>query len=371
MKRRVFSLVLIASMAALWAASSAAYAQSLSAFNSDLRFMTYNINEGTDYKEIQGATTQTEFLVAIGQTITQVRATNSPERMPAIAKQIIAAKPLLIGLQEVNRWYTGPVDLTTGHCGAVTLEYDFLTELMTALRKQGAHYKVVSSAPNWELGPMPGLIQSTGQFLCVKVADRIAILARTDLDPAKFQLTNPQKGQYENVLMFPLPGPEPKSYVPFKRGWASIDASFLGQPFRFMTTHLDSVVPAINALQGGELRLGPAITSLPLIVAMDANAQAFPMPQADTYLDFMEAGFMDSWAKVFPNLPGLTCCQAQFDNNVKSQLYQRIDLILTRGPIEAQKAKLYGVTQASKTAGGLWPSDHAGVAVQLLIKPNE
>ena len=48
-----------------------------------------------------------------------------------------------------------------------------------------------------------------------------------------------------------------------------------------------------------------------------------------------------------------TCCQAQLDNNVKSQLYERIDLILTFGNVEAQRAMLFGATQATKAPSGL------------------
>jgi hypothetical protein len=40
--------------------------------------MTYNVDEGTDFIEIGQATTAPQFLVAVGQTIAQVRATNPP-----------------------------------------------------------------------------------------------------------------------------------------------------------------------------------------------------------------------------------------------------------------------------------------------------
>jgi hypothetical protein len=104
---------------------------------------------------------------------------------------------------------------------------------------------------------------------------------------------------------------------------------------------------------------------------MDGNSQAFPFPQDATYLDFISDGYLDVWSELFPSRPGLTCCQAQLDNNVKSQLYQRIDLLLTKGPIEAQKVARFGITQASKTPGGLWPSDHAGVAAQVVVRQGD
>jgi hypothetical protein len=56
----------------------------------DLRVMTYNVDEGTDFNEVVAAQTLTEFLLAVGATITQVRATDPPSRMQAVAQQIIA-----------------------------------------------------------------------------------------------------------------------------------------------------------------------------------------------------------------------------------------------------------------------------------------
>jgi len=72
--------------------------QSLSNGDGDLRVMTYNANEGTDFQQVQAATNPEQFLIAVGQTIVQVRATNPPARMQALAKQIIAASPALVSL---------------------------------------------------------------------------------------------------------------------------------------------------------------------------------------------------------------------------------------------------------------------------------
>jgi hypothetical protein len=105
---------------------------------------------------------------------------------------------------------------------------------------------------------------------------------------------------------------------------------------------------------------------------MDSNSQAFPLPQDPTYMDFIAAGYNDAWSELFPLVPGLTCCQAQLDNNAVSELYQRIDLILTLGSIEAQRIALFGIDPSTRTSGGLWPSDHAGVAAQLAVEnPSE
>jgi hypothetical protein len=356
-----FPMLLSLSFACLGVPGQAA-GQSLSKGRGDLRVMTYNVNEGTDFLQIQAATDVNSFLVAVGQTITQVRETNPPARMRAVARQIIDAHPALVSLQELDEWYTSPFNPSTGACGTPTLEFGMLDELQDALAAQGAHYTVAEEAQQYAFPPIPGFIPPS-TYLCVSLVNHVAILARTDLDPERFQWSNPQSAQYATMLQFP----SPIGLLPLPRAWVSVDATFDGKAFRFIGTHLESLVPIIREAQGAELRAGPANTPLPVILAMDSNAQAAPLPLDPTYMDFIAAGFDDGWAEIFPLVPGLTCCQAELDNNPVSQLYQRIDLILTLGQAEVQDIALFGVNPRTRTEGGLWPSDHAGVAAQVEI----
>jgi hypothetical protein len=351
-------------------ACSLASAQAISKGKGDLRVMTYNANEGTDLLEVQAAKTPEDFLFAVGATIAQVRETNPPARMQALASQIIAASPALVGLQELDQWSTGPLNLSDFSCGATTVEFDMVKELQDALTAQGAHYKIAIQSQQYAFAATPGLILSSGTFLCVQLTNNIAVLARTDLDPSLFSWSNPNSGQYAATLFFPTP----VGVVALPRAWASVDATSHGQSFRFITTHLESVdttlfgLPSIREAQGAELRGGPANTNLPVVIAMDSNSQSAPLPQDPTYVDFTLAGYHDVWSQLRPGVPGLTCCQSELDNNPVSQLYQRIDLILTLGPIGAQNIQLFGATPASRTLDGLWPSDHAGVAAQLVVE---
>jgi endonuclease/exonuclease/phosphatase family metal-dependent hydrolase len=210
---------------------------------------------------------------------------------------------------------------------------------------------------------MPGLTSSG--FLCVGVKDQVVLLARTDLP--KLHVSNAQNQQYEATLMFGTAA----GTVPFPRAWASVDVNFNGKSFRLIGTHLDSVDPGIRRAQAQELRLGPANTSLPVVIAMDSNAQAAPLPQENTYTDFLFAGFLDAWTEKFPGVPGYTSGQDQFLDNPVSKLNQRIDLILTFGPIVVQRIALFGTTPASKTPEHLWPSDHAAVVAQLNVQKHE
>jgi hypothetical protein len=43
---------------------------------------------------------------------------------------------------------------------------------------------------------------------------------------------------------------------------------------------------------------------MPVIVAMDSNAQAFPLPMDPTYSDFIAAGYSDVWQELLPSVPG-------------------------------------------------------------------
>jgi len=340
-----------------------AVAQEQSKERRDLRVMTYNVNEGTDFLQIQAATDLNSFLVAVGQTITQVRGTDPPARMRAVAKQIIDADPTLVSLEELDEWYTSSFNPATGTCGSPTLEFGMLQELQDALAAQGAQYTVAEEAQQYAFPLIPGFIPPS-TYLCVSLVNHVAILARTDLDPERFQWSNPQSAQYATELQFP----SPIGLLPLPRAWVSVDATFDHKAFRYIGTHLESVVPAIRESQGAELRAGPANTSLPVIVAMDSNAKAAPLPQDPTYMDFIAAGYDDGWVENFPLVPGLTCCQDEADNNPVSQLYQRIDLILTLGNVKVRNIALFGADPGERIIGGLWPSDHAGVAAHVVVE---
>jgi endonuclease/exonuclease/phosphatase family metal-dependent hydrolase len=324
--------------------------------------MTYNLNEGTDFLQVEGTTSLQQFLLGVGQLVVQVQGTNPLERMQAVARQILTLQPELLSLQEVDQWYRGTFDPIAGTCGTMTLEYDMLQELLSALAVQGGHYEVAVQVTQYAFPPTPGLIPPA-TYICAAVNDYNVLLARTELPSSVFTWSNPQSGQFVNIVSLPTPiGP-----VPLPRSWASVDAQFFGHSLRYIDTHLESFSAAIRQLQAGELRAGPASTSLPLIIAMDSNAQAFPLPQDATYLDFMSAGYTDVWSAVFPESAGFTCCQDEADNNPVSQLSQRIDLVLTQGKVAPWGAALIGSDPRSRTPDGLWPSDHAAVAAGVTV----
>lgn len=339
--------------------TGSAFAQGLPGVGS---VMTYNVNEGSDFLQVASAASTEEFLIGVGQIVQQVQGTNPPERMRAVAQEILTIQPQLVSLQEVDQWYTGAFDPMAGTCGAQTLQYDMLQSILNALAAGGGHYRVAVQVTQYAFPPTPGLIPPS-TFICAAVNNYNVVLARTDLPSSIFNWSNPQTGQFTNTVTLSTPlGP-----IPLPRSWASVDAQFFGHSFRFIDTHLESFSAAIREAQGAELRAGPANTSLPLILAMDSNSQAAPRPQDATYTDFLAAGYADVWSQVFPFLPGYTCCQNEADNNAVSELSQRIDLILTKGQIVPLGVTLVGADSRSRLPDRLWPSDHAGVGAGLLV----
>jgi len=98
--------------------------------------MTYNVNEGSDFLQVQSASSVGQFLIGVGQIVQivqQVQGTNPPERMQAVARQILSIQPPLVSLEEFDQWYTGAFDPIRGACGPLTLQYDMLQSLMAAL----------------------------------------------------------------------------------------------------------------------------------------------------------------------------------------------------------------------------------------------
>ena len=77
MKRNIArAALLIVSVAAIWSATAVpATAQHFPGIGT---VMTYNVNEGTDFLQVVGAQTLQQFLLGVGQVITQVQGTNQP-----------------------------------------------------------------------------------------------------------------------------------------------------------------------------------------------------------------------------------------------------------------------------------------------------
>ncbi|HET7755542.1 MAG TPA: endonuclease/exonuclease/phosphatase family protein [Anaeromyxobacteraceae bacterium] len=286
-----------------------------------------------------------------------VVASDIPGRARAVAAEIAALQPDLVGLQEATLWRTqSPADPLSA---ATHVEYDFVTLIVDELAARGLRYDPVAVSLNFD-AELPASDGNPLTAIDVRMTDRDVILARSGVP-----VRDAADGRYTARVGFDLAGTIPLS-IP--RGWTSVVATVAGGTFRFVNTHLEiGTFEPIQVLQAQELTGVLASSALPTIVVGDLNSNAIAGGGDNTpsYGIVTGAGFNDLWATLHPAEPGLTCCQDGSLRNTTSTLFERIDLILHRGGFQPSSADVVGEAPADRTASGLWPSDHAGVVGAL------
>ena len=315
--------------------------------------MTQNLYLGTDLNPIFGAQSLPALFGAVGAGWAQVQSNDFPTRAQAIADEIAAAKPDLVGLQEAELYRTDvPPDGPATPADHVA--YEFIDLLVGALAQRGLSYAPVSTFNGTDVELPAGLPPT----LDVRFTDRVTMLARTDENTSDLKLSDAQSGTYATGVTLPtVAGP-----IRAPRGWVSVDVKIRGKSFRLITTHLEAFSPLVRNAQAAELLAGPADTSLPVVAIGDFNSG----PGSDTgaYGILLAGGFADAW----PGGPGLTCCHKTDLHVQDAPLTKRIDLVLTRGGFETVSEQVVGDDLSDRTASGLWPSDHAG-GVATLRRP--
>lgn len=292
-----------------------------------------------------------------------VQAADFPSRATAIARQIEVAQPAVIGLQEVSLFRSAPFD-GFGAPHATHIELDYLAILLDALDGRGLHYEAVTMVQNGDAEfPRIAGVDANNQpiYQDIRLTDFDVVLARTDLPPGEFAISNPQSGNFAAravILGTPLP-----------RGWASVDVQSGDLAFRFLTTHLDTDA-ALQVAQGAELvgPGGPVDTPLPVVMAGDFNSRADGLGTT-TYANLLAAGFADAWNELHPGDPGYTWGQDADLRNDPSNLRERLDLVLYRGELFLESVEIVGEALTDRTTTGLWPSDHAGVSATFALVP--
>src|SRR5215207_2861324 len=327
--------------------------------------MTRNLYLGADVDPVFAASATGDGRAIIAATTDawqNVKATNFPERAGALAGEIERSQPLLVGLQEVSLFRTGPPDSITGNLtpNSEHLEFDYLDLLQKELRLRDLHYAPVTITTNTD-AENPGFT-APGVLEDIRLTDRDVILARTD--GPKLALTNKQEDKhFEARASVPI---GTTGHLDLLRGWGSVDVTLRGQTFRFINTHLESegAFNAIQVAQGNEILNGPAKTSLPVILAGDFNSRADGTGTA-TYNNLIGAGFKDTWSATHPSELGNTWGHDADLLNTTVNLTQRLDLVLFRNNLCALDADVVGDELSDRTPSGLWPSDHAGVVATL------
>jgi endonuclease/exonuclease/phosphatase family metal-dependent hydrolase len=325
-----------------------------------VRIMTQNLYEGTNFTEILAATTPPAFLAAVTLTYQNILATQPAIRAAAVAKEIARERPDLVALQEATILRSGLVPITAPPTPVPTVDVDQLTLLLAELDRLGRPYHPVAIVPNLD-AQAPS---STGKS--VRITDRTVILARGGHSSDDIKLSNAQVQEFLAVRTFPTPV---GVAIPNLRGWASVDVKVNGREFRLITTHLEIPQP-FNLAQAKEaLQSAVSSTTLPVVFVGDFNVVASSPsdPTFTTYQTLLNAGLVDAWQLKRSADPGYTCCQLPTVDNATTNLNQRVDLVLIRGPIEVRDIRLVG-DQPADRVGGFWPSDHAGIVATLKIR---
>ncbi|WP_141734061.1 endonuclease/exonuclease/phosphatase family protein [Oligoflexus tunisiensis] len=324
--------------------------------------MTWNLYVGADTAPILASPSMQEMASRADAAWRTMESTRFEERVIAIADQIAAHRPHLIGLQEVSLLRVqSPGDRMEGGMEpATTVVYDFEKTLMSELASRGLDYRVVSRVQNADV-EVPRANETRDD---VRLTDHDLILARGDVEaePAL-------KGNYQAALS--LPFPDGKSNLTVNRGYTLVNVNLLGQEAVFVNSHLEiSALEPLQAMQAKELMTILGSRSEPILLVGDFNSR----PEGGASYDLMmQSGYRDVWNdRIGPEELGLTCCQAADLSNKDSNLVERIDLVLTRNDSDwlsqEVQAWVVGNQPEDQTSGGLWPSDHAGVVVQFSVK---
>jgi len=334
--------------------------------NKLLTVMSRNIYLGATLDPVMNAPIPQLIPIRVAQVWGQVQQTNFPERAKALAEEIAATQPELIGLQEVALWRTQfPGDAHTAmNIPSTDVAYDFLANLLAELEARGEKYVVASSVVNLdvELFMFTG---TPGASLTrdIRFTDREVILARHNLSTF-----NPQGAQYDAKVDLPIGGPGgPRILIP--RGWTSIDAKYHGETFRFFSTHLEvesARFAPVQIAQGHEVVALLDASPYPVIAVGDYNS-APDGSTTPTYATLMASGLTDVWDAINPEDDGFTAGMTNDLLGPVTLFRSRIDLVLFSGPMSSMSARNVGNLESDRTPSGLMPSDHAGVVATIRL----
>lgn len=324
--------------------------------------MTRNMDAGSDFGYVLQAamdpsTTQVQLLLAITNTFQEMIGSNIPLRTGGIADEIARHRPDLVGLQEITTLRTGAYGQP-----ANTIVVDGLQSLLRALKCRGLHYKAIAVQKN-AVVDLPAF-DASGNLIMVGFTDYDAVLARTDLPVSEFNVSDIEMQHFSIVLPFSVAG----QTIPFTRGWISLQVKERDKRYKFVTTHLETFSPDIQAAQTNELLSGPLSTDLPVILAGDLNSDAHqPSWESGPAFSILQAaGLDDPWSKLHPLKPGLTWPLFAEDPPGPSTPRQRIDLVLKRGQgVRGERIARTGMVPGKSG----YASDHAGVYADFSLLP--
>ena len=325
--------------------------------------LTWNVYLGADIGRVLAARTAEEAVVRATEEWGHVQATDFPARAGALARAIAAQRPHVVGLEELALYRTtdNPFEPAT------RVAYDFLQLVIDSLHARGVDYTAAAVDRTSDLQvPVIAGVDASGQPILagVRWTDGDAVLVRADVP-----YVDAKSGVYAASQVVTIGGVTSV----LSQGWSSVDATVDGRAYRFVATHLvGQEAPDVQLAQAGELLALLSAETGSTILVGDFNSDAYgidPTRVTPTYGMMLAAGYRDMWIEPERQARGLTCCQQADLLNARSTFDQRIDFVFTRNlPAGTQPVRrgVVGDRPGDRTASGLWPSDHAGVAATLL-----
>jgi endonuclease/exonuclease/phosphatase family metal-dependent hydrolase len=285
-----------------------------------------------------------------------VQASDPAGRMELVAQEIAEAAPDLVGLQEVELFRlqaASDFDPQRPSPNATEPAVDFLALLRAALDRRGARYAVALETPHTDV-ELPG-IDAEGRRYDLRMTDRDVILVREGVETK-----NARGRSFDNRFEYRLDA------VPIRvvRGYGLVEVAVRGARFTFGNSHLE-VGGDLRLFQEAQARELAAVLRTvrgPLVLVGDFNSAA-DGPETTLSYAVLTERLRDAHRDLPAPPPSLTCCSGLRAATFAAEA--RIDLVLYRGPFRATATATVGTDPARRTAGGLWPSDHAGVVTTL------
>jgi endonuclease/exonuclease/phosphatase family metal-dependent hydrolase len=328
-----------------------------------VKVMTQNVYYGFDVGPLMAAASPDEIPVLAALAFQQLVSTDFPARAAAIADKIALERPHLVGLQEVALYrIQSPGDAVIGGAEPATaVLFDHLQILLDALAARGAEYAVAGKVQNVDI-ELPMIVSEDPlAFDDIRLTDFDVVLARADV-----AVSNVTAANFAAKAVVPSLGLE----IP--RGYVALDADLGGgRVVRFANAHLeDTPFDDVQLAQAAELAGALSGGTRPVVLVGDFNSSA---PTGATYGYLGIQGYLDAWLRERRGGEGLTWGHDADLRNATVDLTQRLDLVLvrpapgdTRGP-QSVRAEVWGDELDERTASGLWPSDHAGLIVRMIL----
>jgi endonuclease/exonuclease/phosphatase family metal-dependent hydrolase len=315
-----------------------------------LTVMTRNVYLGADLSPVLVAPSVEEMQRSAAVAWAQVQDNDFRRRARALAAEIAAARPDVVGLQEAALFRSDrPADGSDSPAESVV--QDSVGTLVRALRARGERYRVAATFTGGDAEIPLGVPAAMDG----RITDRMALLVRRGV-----RVRRAVARRYRAAFSAPVAGTVRR----LPRGWIAATLRVNSRDVVVVSTHLESADAQVRTAQARELLATVSRKTSPVVLLGDFNSG----PGIDTaaYDALRAGGLGDAWARVHGAAPGLTCCFAADLRTTARPLSSRIDLVLVANGVRPRRVDVVGEAPADRV-GGLWPSDHAGVVARLRL----